>query len=305
MPQDDATTSSPPARPLLVAVGGALAWLAVLLAAAPLVAQTDDIDRQAARHHFARGAEQFKAGQYEDAIDAFEKAFAANPDPMILYNLSLAHLKAGHPQSALVNALRARRMDGLTRSASLRNDARIVALRRVMKARSQPSSPSGYAGPDRSSTDDNPLFGPSSDDSAGPADRMTDGTTDSPSEPASPPAFGTAGWIGVGIGAAGVASLLGAGLVGAGLDEDINAYQSAAESGDAQTYRRLRESIADRQTTGRVLLYSGIGLGVTGAGLVIYQLLATPEAPAASAGRPSAPIRVGLSPRRLQLRLSF
>ena len=54
-----------------------------------------------ARRFFVMGQRLFEQGQWEGAIDAFQQAFAYAKHPDILYNIGLAHLKAGRLGTAM------------------------------------------------------------------------------------------------------------------------------------------------------------------------------------------------------------
>lgn len=61
----------------------------------PTPAQTE------ARREYERGAQLYRSGQYEEAIDAFRKAYAAQPHPALLFNIGQAQEKLGQLEGAL------------------------------------------------------------------------------------------------------------------------------------------------------------------------------------------------------------
>jgi tetratricopeptide (TPR) repeat protein len=77
------------ASALLVAIGAATA------AADP---QSDGAE---ARMHSSRGLAHHSLSELTQAIEDFERAYRAVPDPALLYNLAQAHRLANHPERAL------------------------------------------------------------------------------------------------------------------------------------------------------------------------------------------------------------
>lgn len=56
--------------------------------------------KEAARAAYTRGQAAFAAGQYDVARSAFEEAFAAVPNPIVLLSVSESHAKLGHVREA-------------------------------------------------------------------------------------------------------------------------------------------------------------------------------------------------------------
>ncbi len=70
--------------------------LVLLLLAAPAFAQpTDDAQAQAGAV-YQQGVSAFKAGDFQTALERFERAYKLDPSPILLYNLARAHQEMGH-----------------------------------------------------------------------------------------------------------------------------------------------------------------------------------------------------------------
>jgi len=90
---------NPPApRALLILHMGLLAllWSAPSLAEARKPGSKADHER-----HMAAARKSYAEKEYEKAIELFEKAFAAHPDPKIHFNLAQSHRLLGHDAQAL------------------------------------------------------------------------------------------------------------------------------------------------------------------------------------------------------------
>jgi hypothetical protein len=85
------------ARLLTAAVCGA-----VLMAAAPARAQSSD--DELGRRHFESGVAYLQESDYENALKAFEKAYALSKRPAILLNIATVHERKGDLKAA-INAL--------------------------------------------------------------------------------------------------------------------------------------------------------------------------------------------------------
>jgi tetratricopeptide (TPR) repeat protein len=213
----------------------------------------DDSDAQMAEKHFEAGAEHFYEKEYSRAIVEFRKAYRYQPDPMILFNLSAAHLRLENYEDARRFAMRADADGGLPDKITPRNRALIDAL----TVRLQSESIAADIKEERSARAevDKPAPPPqASDDSE----------------------LGALGWTGVGLMAVGVGLSGYATYVEVSLQDDIDAYKQAAKQ-DADEHARLREDIDSQQRIGRIALYSGIGLGGLGVGLWLTDLLGTSE----------------------------
>jgi tetratricopeptide (TPR) repeat protein len=91
-----------PAASLRLAFPRALTLaLAVLVAslAAPSGARADDTQR--AKEFFQQGTTYFNLGDFDKAIDAFQEAYKAKPDPLFLYNIGQAYRLKGDAAKAI------------------------------------------------------------------------------------------------------------------------------------------------------------------------------------------------------------
>lgn len=73
-----------------------LAWPAAALAQEPSPAEVEE-----ARFHYEQGMHAVNAERWDEAIYSFERAYAAVPRPLILFNLGGAQLEAGRLAEAL------------------------------------------------------------------------------------------------------------------------------------------------------------------------------------------------------------
>ncbi len=80
----------------------------VLVVALPSVgtAQNSDVS-DASRAHYLEGQDAYNAGLYREAADAFRRAYALTPAPLLLYNVALAEWRSGNLPDARVAAVRA------------------------------------------------------------------------------------------------------------------------------------------------------------------------------------------------------
>lgn len=69
-------------------------------AAAAAPAEPTPAAKEAARVAYTRGQAAFAAGQYDVARSAFEEAFAAVPNPIVLLSVAESHAKLGHVREA-------------------------------------------------------------------------------------------------------------------------------------------------------------------------------------------------------------
>lgn len=188
--------------------------------------------------HFEKGAEAFQAGNYELAIKEFEAGNGLLPNPIFLYNISLAHGKLGRIEQSLAVA-RLAEATGLDEPDATQNRARIKALNTAYLAQELSRS----------------------------MPQVVEAPIDEPE-----PLFSTIGWVGVGSASVGVISLVAALIVDAGIGASIENYEEAALANDETNYRRLKSEIESDQVVAKSLFFLGIGLGVAGAGLITYDL---------------------------------
>lgn len=207
---------------------------------------------QKVQGHFDSGATFYEQGQYEKAIEEFQAGYALFPDPIFLYNISLAHGKLGRVNESLAVAELAESM-GLQEPDQSQNRARMVALRSVQ------------SGQDVS-------------DELGVVARKT-ASEDKKRRTAEDnrQLFSTYGWIGVGTASAGLVALVSSLLIDLSMGGDIEAYESAAARGDESEYGTLKDDIESSQTTAQILFFSGVALTAVGGGLIVWDLMRDQE----------------------------
>lgn len=267
--------------------------LVVLIAAAMLLAgQVDAVyaqdggggeqessDVKKAEAYYKKGVTAFFNKKYSLAITYFQRANALDPDPVVLYNISLAQSRLGNAQEALDAALEAKRMGGLPADTAQKNEFRIVAYRRALNAR-------------------------------GIAEALRPKAQVEPTEPASADEDGgmsAIGWAGVGTAGVGAAALIGAGVLNFVVQGNLDEYDTARADGDYGRATGLKNDIADRQSMGRVMLYSGAGLLAVGGALWAYDFFGGQDTDtgAARAERASVFGAVGADGASVQLRWDF
>ncbi|MBA2664847.1 MAG: hypothetical protein H0U74_21340 [Bradymonadaceae bacterium] len=231
-------------------VAGAIAMIAlalVLLAPSVAAAQTDDEITQA-QELYAQGVEAFHSEDFALAISFFNRAYAFDPHPMFLYNVSVAHSRLGNTQEAHRTAGLVLAARGLPADTQVRNDARYFSTGVVLEAESLAAALSQVA-----------LKAPD------------DGVEEGPGFFARIP-LGVIGWSGVGASALGLTLMVVAGIISSSLDDDLDSYESARLDRNAERMNRFKTSIEDTQSTGKTVLYVGTGLAIVGAGLLSYDL---------------------------------
>ncbi|MBA2663765.1 MAG: hypothetical protein H0U74_15870 [Bradymonadaceae bacterium] len=226
--------------------------LALALYSPSALAQTSDEER--AVEHFDNGAKHFYEGDFSRALVEFRKAYEFNPDPMILYNMSLAYSRMGNVGEALRAGVSASSHEAMPAPAKVRNDARIVALGAALTsaAIAEVLAPAAEHG------------------------KPLDPGTGKAAEPIWEQ-VGPIGWSGVGAATAGLLLLGYSGIVSYGLEGDIARYELTR---DLAEYTMLKDDIAKRTFRGRIALYSGLVLSVAGAGLLAFDLTRDEHAPA-------------------------
>lgn len=97
------------------------------------------------------------------------------------------------------------------------------------------------------------------------------------------------GYSGIGVGVVGLGLTGGAVYLGTQASSDIEAL---GEIQNPSVYAQKRDDVLTKQSTGQVLLYSGVGLMAAGAGMVAWDLLSPGESPFSVAAGPGD---IGLS----------
>jgi tetratricopeptide (TPR) repeat protein len=96
-PAPQPPAQAPAAKPQTAPTAGATATATPTAAPA---AEPTPAAKEAARVAYTRGQAAFTAGQYDVARTAFEEAFAAVPNPIVLLSVAESHAKLGHVREA-------------------------------------------------------------------------------------------------------------------------------------------------------------------------------------------------------------
>lgn len=222
---------------------------------------SDPEDIEKANAHFAKGAQLFSEKRYAPAIVEFLSAYKYKPDPMLLYNISVAHARLGNIDEAYKAAARAAASDKMPEKAAPTNSARVRAWGAVLRAGSLGER---IAAAQKAQTATRATLSDDLSTAAPPPPGAADNASS---------ALSAIGWSGVAASAVGVGLMGYATYVDLSMGEDIDAYKSAAQAGDSRAYRDHKDDLAGRQSTGLIALYSGVGLTAVGLGLLSYDLL--------------------------------
>ena len=101
---------------------------------------------------------------------------------------------------------------------------------------------------------------------------------------AGPKRFGTIGWIGTGVTALGVGSLGVSAVLTAQLSDDWDALEEERVSAPKSAFEDRQTTIADKQKTARILLFSGAAVTTVGAALIATDLFTVESKPPVKAG---------------------
>ncbi len=210
-------------------------------------------DKEAeAQKHFDDGATFYMNGEYGKAIVEFMKGNDLVPNALFLYNIGVCHSRLGNTQEGIDNFVRARNMGGLDDKTATQNEARIVALRSVLKSQS-------FEAPEVEVAVEEPV--------------------EPTPQPVSSGGLGTLGWVGIGTTVVGAGLLVAAGVVELGLQSTWDDYEQAAREGDKERYDELLADIESRQSTGVILLAAGAGVTIVGVTLLVVDLVSEDSQP--------------------------
>lgn len=242
-------------------------------------------DEKKAEAYYNKGVEAFFKKKYSLAITFFQRANALDPDPVVLYNISLAHSKMGNAKEALAAALEAQQMGDLPEDTALKNQFRIIGYRRILSARgvTEAINPPGQAEVD-------------------PNKKVLN--EPDPDEPEPEDGMSALGWTGIGTAGVGLAALVGAGGMSFLVSDNLTEYDTAQADGDYERAKGLQSDIRDRQSLGRVMLYSGAGLAAVGGALFAYDFFGGAES-AGSGSSTSLSGAVDADGASVQLRWTF
>jgi tetratricopeptide (TPR) repeat protein len=191
----------------------------------------------------------YSARRYEEAIEAFEKAFEIYPEPELIYNIARCQERLTKREEAVASYERFISMRGTTGDLRTRALANLTALRKeiaAFKAAEEAKEESDRA--DSTSSE-----GGDSDD--------TEQYTEESDEPMGP--LSIVGWSLVGVG--GVSIITGSIFGGVALSQKSD-FEDADFDEDRIEYR---DDFERNALVFDVVFFSGIGLAVAGAALLI------------------------------------
>ena len=214
-------------------------------------AEDDEAAEEAVRvaqEAFETGAQHYYEDNFGRAIVEFRKAHRAHPHPMFLHNIALSNKRLGRMDRARSAAAEAAAMtEELPPETAARNMGIIAGATGVLTGQQV--------------AEDVARNQPEEDDTQAPP---------TPEPVAESGGFGPLGWAGVGALVVGVGALGGAAVIDSQISSELNGLNSG------ETQEQFDATIADlegKQTTGQILLFSGIGLSTVGAGLLIFELV--------------------------------
>lgn len=242
--------------------------------------ESESLKSQQAQRHADEGARLYAEGEYGAALVQFRKAHALKPNRILLFNIALSYSKIGRCEKATTKAkeleanydlptkLRATSR-GMSAGCGLVGRAPEVA-EEVAEARERARAERSAAKQERAER----------------AEVAEAATTDSdPSEAeSSGGGLGVLGWTGVTAAGLGTVGWIATFAIRNQVRSDFEQYETAAEEGDAEEYTRLRDRIPRKQTAGRTLLVTSIGLTSAGLGLFLFDLLGNRNEKRSSAG---------------------
>ena len=213
-------------------LGAAVALILVTAVALPVWAQSDRVPDAEARAQFDTGRAAYDARRFEDAAQAFRRAYVLSPRYQLLYNIGQAELRAEHNERALGA------FEGFLRQAPEADPRRSEVQERVNVLRGMGVTPTVEEAPARQASPNEPAaVEPWSESKVGP-------------------------WIMIGAGAAGV--ITGAVLMGVGMSK----AQEVADAPAGSRWVKL-EDTADTANLfwGMGIATSAVGLVAVGGGI--------------------------------------
>jgi tetratricopeptide (TPR) repeat protein len=243
-----------------------LLFATIVVWVGPAAAQ-EKSNRELAQETFNEGAKAYLAGDYSEAVVKFLTAFEYEENAMILYNLSLAYAGMENWERAIEAAERAATRDDLPEKARPRNRARIVSLERIVQA-----TDTAAAIAERRKR----------------ASEVDVGLVDSEPQTETSALSGL-GWAGIGAATVGVGLLVWAAILDRDVQERIDAFEQNPTLAE-------RDALSGDQTTGKIVLFSGVGLATIGAALLGFDLFSSGETQASIAPTRGG-ARVGLKVR--------
>lgn len=240
-----------------------LVALVVSLCASSAFAQTKEEVKQA-QQHFQKGAEWFAQGEYAKAVVEFMSGHALAPNAMFLYNVSLAYERLDNIPDALSAARKSKQFSGMPDEVKPRNEARIVAFELMLDAEQNAEDLQRAIAEAQEEED------------------ATETTTE-PEMVTRPDGIGVLGFAGIALATVGGGFAVGGLITNAAINGEIEDYESAARTGDRESYADLRERIETRQRNGKIFYAVGAAAAGVGATLFVIDLFTGTETVPASA----------------------
>lgn len=240
------------------------------LYSAAALAQTSPANKAAADTLYEEGLKSAVAGDYPSAVIHFQNGYKLDPDPRFLYNIAACYYRLDNFDRA---------SDYYQRVLKSTNVSTDIHTKAASKLRAMEVQLSSASVSDRIKNN------------AGQANKGGPTKAPGPTKDDKAEGFGGLGWAGVAVTAVGV-GLMGASLIpNAGLSDQIKEYEDGVRLDPNPSRDKSRyDAIQNKQSTGKLLLFSGAGLTVVGAGLVLFELATSSSQEAA------APQDASLSP---------
>ncbi len=243
-------------QPVMRVIAAVVIASSVGLFVGPAAAQGDDIE--GARAAFDRGQELFGAGEFAEALRAYEASFNAFPHFRTIFNMALCHENLGHLREALDDYQRY-----VDWPAEVPNRAEVVEKIETLKRQLPPAPP----------TSETPVDPPQTDEPVVDRTPRDDGPMLVPVvrrvQPKSRPKLAAAGWVTLGVGAAGLITG-GALLIRAGqISAEMRAAEDNNDAYDPQHHGDLSQQGRRLELGGWITGGAGLALIITGVVLLV------------------------------------
>jgi len=232
------------------------------LCSAAAIAQTSPSNKAAADTLYEEGIKSAIAGDYPSAVIHFQNGYKLDPDPRFLYNIAACYYRLDNFERASDYYQRVLKSPNVSSEIYTKAASKLRALELQLSATTVSDQIK---------------------DGAGQANKGDGAQTPDPSKKPEDEGFGGLGWAGVAVTAVGV-GLMGASLIpNAGLSDQIAEYEDGVRLDPSPSRDQSRyDAIQSKQSTGKLLLFSGAGLTVVGASLVLYELASSSSQEAAA-----------------------
>ena len=268
-----------------------IVWMCTLSAPA-LTQETEQV-----LSDFNTAVEAYSGGNYSKAAALFQKAYAQNPDPLLLYNAAKAQAKAS-PQNleglktaqALLARALAQEEKALSPKDRLRAEqfqtelsAQVTTLQAELAQKEQLEQQRRQADLEQKKQFEQEL-------------RQAELRKLQQQQKEEAAGFGPVGWTGVGLGAIGAGVVIASALVASDVSSEQERLRTQSGQSPGQFEADLAQSQSDQQTA-QILLFSGLGALGVGAGLVTWELLRGEEE-----GEEGVSLRVGPAAMRWEVK---